>query len=84
MDLIVKLDDPDPALEKVNELTAQRRSLEAQIGRVEQETSVQKVLANLSESDMAKTLKTLARTFEETSSKRWKELLKTLGQAHRA
>ncbi|NOY73903.1 MAG: hypothetical protein GXP14_16305 [Gammaproteobacteria bacterium] len=65
-------------------MTTQRRNLEAQIDRVEQETCAQKVLAKLSESDMTKTLKTLARTFEETSSKRWKELLKTLGQAHRA
>ncbi len=78
MDLVVKLDDPDPALEKVNELTAQRKNLEAQIERLERENSVQKVLANLSESEMARTLKTLAKTFEEMPSKRWKELIKTL------
>lgn len=78
MDLAVKLDNPDPALKKINELETQRKPLEDQIARLEREYSMQSALANITKPQVASILKTFAENFRSVPKERWKETVRPL------
>ena len=78
MDLAVKLDNPDPALKKINELETQRKPLEDQITRLEHEHSMQSALANITEPQVSSILKNFTENFRSIPKERWKESIRPL------
>ena len=78
MDLAVKLDNPDPALKKINELEIQRKPLEEQIARLELEHSMHSALANITEKQVAVILNHFAENFRSIPQERWKESIRPL------
>jgi hypothetical protein len=78
MDLAVKLDNPDPALKKINELEIQRKPLEEQIARLELEHSMHSALANITEKQVAGILNHFAENFRSIPQERWKESIRPL------
>jgi hypothetical protein len=78
MDLIVKLVNPDPALKKINELEAQRKTLEDQIARLGLEYSMRSALANITETQVSGILKNFTENFRSIPKERWKESIRPL------
>ncbi len=78
MDLAIKLDNPDPALRKINELETQRKPLEDQIAFLERERLMQLALANITEPHVSSLLKTFADNFRSIPKERWKESMRPL------
>ncbi|MEA1890111.1 MAG: hypothetical protein U9N50_10080 [Pseudomonadota bacterium] len=78
MDLAIKLDNPDPALKKINELEIQRKPLEEHIARLELEHSMQSALANITETQVSGILKNFTENFRSIPKERWKESIRPL------
>ena len=81
MDLAIKLDNPDPALKKINELEIQRKPLEDHIARLEREHSMQSALANITETQVWHPEK-LHRKFQVGTERTLERIYKTSGRAH--
>jgi len=84
LDLAIKLDNPDPALKKINEFEIQRKPLEKHIARLELEHSMQSALANITETQVSGILKNFTENFRSMPKERWKESIRPLGRAHYA
>ena len=78
MDLAVKLTNPAPALDKINDLETQRKPLEDQIARLELEYSMQSALANITETQVSGILKNFTEDFQSLPKERWKESIRPL------
>ena len=78
MDLAIKLDNPDPALKKINDLEIQRKPLKEHIARLELEHSMQSALANITETQVSGILKNFTENFKSIPKERWKESIRPL------
>ncbi len=75
MGFALQLDNPAPALRKVNELESRRQVLLEEISRVEQEHAVRNVLHSVTRDEVAKLVRTLAVEIDEAERPRLKGVL---------
>lgn len=78
MDLAMSLDDPAPALRKVNDLEAQRRTLADEMERLEREFAAQQALQAITEDQVAELINGLAEALETAEAGRLKDVLHAL------
>ncbi len=78
MDLATDLDDPGPALRKINELESKRKMLAAEVTQLESEYSAQASLKGITEAQVGKILEGFADNFATLPQGRWKDAIKSL------
>ncbi|MGD9172159.1 MAG: recombinase family protein [Candidatus Thiodiazotropha sp.] len=78
MDISMQLDDPGPALRKVNELEAQRKALTEEISRVEREYSAQVAMQSITREQVSKLIAGLTEELEEVDRPRLKGVIQSL------
>ena len=78
MDLALQLDDPAPALRKVNELEAKRRAIADEMERLERDYTVQQALQGVTEDQVAELICSLAEEIETAERPRLKGVVRTL------
>ena len=78
MDMALQLDDPSPALRKINELESRRSGIQAEIERLEKEQTQYAMMKTLTTERVKKILESLATDLDETPRSNWKNLLHAL------
>ena len=78
MDLAPELDDPGPALRKINELESKRKILAAEVQQLENEYSAQASLRGITETQVRKILEGFSDDFSNLPQGRWKDAIKSL------
>ncbi len=78
MDLVVSLDDPAPALRKVNELEAKRKQVADEIARLEKEYQAQVVMQSLTRNDVKRIIDELAEDMSEDDPHRLNRIIGTM------
>jgi hypothetical protein len=77
MDLAIALDDPAPALRKVNELEARRSRLVDEISRLEQEQAMQAALSQITPDHVRGLVRSLADELAQAEQPRIKSVIRS-------
>ena len=83
MELAGRMDDPDPALRKIEELEQRRKVLQSEIGLLESEHTAAALLRNITESHIKNILAGFADDIQQGDAERQKDMLISLVESIR-